>query len=238
MAAGNPCAPGSQQADDHRQPGPRQGGTLGWQIDASPFRLRVKTVATALIRPFSSVRARAISRRDTPLRLHVGCGPTRLPGWVNVDLAGRLRVDLALDVRKRLPFPDGAIEAVFTEHLLEHLRYQEAELFVSETARVLRPGGIVRIVTPDFGRYARAYADGGALLSELRPGRVTHLMALAEVAHGHGHRSVWDEETLCTLLEAHGIDARPRACGESALDDCPDNPLRSPESLYIEGVKR
>jgi hypothetical protein len=109
---------------------------------------------------------------------------------------------------------------------------------LEECRRVLAPGGIVRVGVPDFGRYLESYAADGGLVERLRPGRPTRLLAVAEVALGHGHRSVWDGETLeLALREARFSDVRRRAYGDSALDPAPDNPLREPETVYAEGVR-
>ncbi|HXZ57300.1 MAG TPA: hypothetical protein VEG40_06940, partial [Gaiellaceae bacterium] len=69
-------------------------------------------------------------------------------------------------------------------------------------------------------------------------GRPTALLAVAEVALGHGHRSVWDAETLERVLTESGFEeVQRRAFGESALDPAPDNPEREGESVYAEARK-
>jgi len=172
------------------------------------------------------------------VRLNLGCGRTPLPRWTNVDLAGRNDADLVLDVRRPLPFASDSVEAIFSEHLVEHLTYDDATFLLSECARVLRPEGVIRIVAPDFGRYARAYVTGdGDFLDTARAGRATPLMALAEVVYGYGHRSIWDVETLVAVLEHCGLRAAESEFGVSALEPCPDRPERRDESLYVEGRK-
>lgn len=205
-----------------------------WVESPSPLRLHVKLAATIAMRPLTHLAAGRLDR-SKPLLLHLGCGPRRLEGWINADLAGRQKIDLALDARKRLPFPAGSLDAIFSEHLLEHLDYDEAERLLRECARVLKPGGVVRIVVPDFGRYAADYAgaDGG-LIARVRPCRPTKLVALAEVAYSYGHRSLWDGETLTLAMSGAGLNAQVAAFGQSLLDPCPDNEERRDESLYVE----
>ncbi len=119
--------------------------------------------------------------------------------------------------------------------MIEHFTLADDLALLSECRRVLEPGGIVRLGVPDFGRYLESYAADGAFIEQLRPGRPTRLLAVGEVALEHGHRSVWDGETLELVLQESGfVDGRRRAYGESDLDPVPDSPLREPESVYAE----
>ena len=61
------------------------------------------------------------------------------------------------DVRKPLPFADMTFEAAYALHIIEHLTPAEAASLVSELYRVLRPGGIIRISTPDLEDICRSY---------------------------------------------------------------------------------
>ena len=47
-----------------------------------------------------------------PLLLHVGCGPERLDGWVNVDIQQLPSVDVVADVTQGLPFDGAAMTPV------------------------------------------------------------------------------------------------------------------------------
>ena len=84
----------------------------------------------------------------------------------------------------------------------------------------------------------KSYAGDGAFIEELRPGRPTTLLAVAEVALDHGHRSVWDGETL-EARPHRGRLRRRRAedVRRLALDPVPDTSMREPESVYAEGTK-
>jgi SAM-dependent methyltransferase len=61
------------------------------------------------------------------------------------------------DLRKGIPFPDQSVDAVYHSHLLEHLDREVVPTFLAEVRRVLKPGGIHRIVVPDLERDARDY---------------------------------------------------------------------------------
>lgn len=89
--------------------------------------------------------------------LNLGCGGRRHPGWTNADLTPAGPDVLAVDLRRPLPFPDDAFDAVYSSHVLEHLTPFEARGFLHEIRRVLRPGGVVRIVVPDLEGIVRGY---------------------------------------------------------------------------------
>ncbi|MEM9703666.1 MAG: class I SAM-dependent methyltransferase, partial [Planctomycetota bacterium] len=57
---------------------------------------------------------------------------------------------LAHDLRDPLPFEDGAYDFVYHSHVLEHFRPADVPAFLSECRRVLRPGGVLRVVVPDL----------------------------------------------------------------------------------------
>ena len=97
--------------------------------------------------------ARAFDRR-----LNLGCGSRSRAGWTNVDVVAGPDV-LAHDLRDPLPFPDGAFDLVYHSHVLEHFRPADVPAFLSECRRVLRPGGLLRVVVPDLEGIARGYLD-------------------------------------------------------------------------------
>jgi SAM-dependent methyltransferase len=66
---------------------------------------------------------------------------------------------LAHDLRLGIPFPDGHFDAVYHAHLLEHLAPAEAARLLAECRRVLRPGGVLRVVVPDLEAIARLYLE-------------------------------------------------------------------------------
>jgi predicted SAM-dependent methyltransferase len=194
--------------------------------------------ATALLAPIIGRRTRAIAARHADLRLHLGSGDNKLPGWVNIDLLGT-GSDLPWDLRRRLPFPDGSAQAAFLEHVIEHFTLARALELLKDCHRVLAVGGVVRVGVPDLGRYIRSYTGDRELIEQARPNRPTPLLAVAEVAQFHGHLSAYDGETLVMLLEEAGfVDVGVRGFGESkALDTVPDLEERRLESIYAEGTR-
>src|SRR3954469_19569342 len=95
-------------------------------------------------------------RRD--LRVNIGSSGEHVEGWINADLlrdpGGRC---LRMDATERWPFDNGAVEAINSEHVIEHLERSDAPVFFAEAFRVLRPGGVIRTSTPDLRGIAEAY---------------------------------------------------------------------------------
>ena len=97
--------------------------------------------------------------RPVPPRLNLGCGRRRHADWTNCDLEPDGSDVIACDLRRPLPFVSASCDAVYAAHVLEHLTPGEAGRLVAEIHRVLRPGGIARLVVPDLEGIARAYLE-------------------------------------------------------------------------------
>ncbi len=93
-----------------------------------------------------------------PVKLNLGSGPTKLPGFLSVDSIPFPEVDVVTDLTKPWPWPDGTVEDVHASHFLEHLDAFQRVHFFNELFRVLVPGGKATIVTPHWGS-GRAYGD-------------------------------------------------------------------------------
>jgi predicted SAM-dependent methyltransferase len=200
------------------------------------LRSVAKVSLTAIMLPRERLRARRLALDRPVSRLHLGCADTYLTDWINVDLArpGR-RLDLCWDLRRALPFRDGAVQAIFSEHLWEHLPPRNILMHAQECRRVLVPDGILRIGVPDLERYISSYMGNDPVIADFRPDSPTPGFALLELFYRHQHRSMWDLDSLAVVLTAASFrDVRRRAFGDSALNPCPDSENRRLETLYIE----
>jgi predicted SAM-dependent methyltransferase len=207
------------------------------RLSSPGLRDWAKLKGTVVLAPAVRARIRGIIRRGGDIRLNLGSGPVKIPGWISIDGIG-MGADLAWDLRRGVPFPENSVRAVFLEHVLEHFSLVDGIALLTECRRVLVPGGIIRVGVPDFGRYLESYAGDRRFVEDLRPHRPTALLAVAEVALHHGHRSVWDAETLERVLTDAGfIEARRRPYGDSDLVPSPDSSYREPETVYAEARK-
>ncbi len=99
-------------------------------------------------------------RQLTNKRLvNIGCGNRTHLDWVNLDLVSHLPDVIQHDLQTGLPFPDQTCDAVYHSHVLEHLSQEEGRKLITECWRVLKPGGILRVVVPDLENIARAYVN-------------------------------------------------------------------------------
>jgi hypothetical protein len=89
--------------------------------------------------------------------LNLGCGSRLHRDWTNVDLQASSPHVLRHDLRHRLPFPSAAFDVVYHSHVLEHLAKNEAPRFIDECSRVLKRGGVLRVVVPDLMTIAKQY---------------------------------------------------------------------------------
>lgn len=105
--------------------------------------------------------------------LNIGCGSTFHPAWTNIDFSPQSPDVQRYDIRKKLPYSDNCFDACYSSHVLEHLTQEEAKNLVSECWRVLKPGGVVRLVVPDLESIVRNYLDAlervGSGITEAEP---------------------------------------------------------------------
>lgn len=199
----------------------------------------LKSWLTTMVVPLERRKARAILRSRNQARLHLGCASNYLDGWTNIDLfrPGR-RLDLRWDLRRGIPAPDDCAESILAEHLLEHIDLGGGIGLLKECYRVLRSGGVLRIGVPDLERYVRSYLCDDPLIDRVRPGRPTRGIAFCEPFFWHGHRSMYDFETLELLLREAGFLTVERSeSGKGRILPSPDSPNREQETLYVEAVK-
>src|SRR5579863_5675247 len=114
---------------------------------AARFAYRPAHTAQALLRRPYQIR-NYLRRAGEFTGLQIGAGPHRLAGWLQTDLEPDLR-SVYLDATKRFPFADGTFDYIVAEHVIEHVRYEDALKMLHECYRVLKNGGVIRISTPN-----------------------------------------------------------------------------------------
>jgi predicted SAM-dependent methyltransferase len=186
-----------------------------------------------------------------------GLGSDLLPlrGSGMVSKPGRLyRVDgerhfVQLDIGQPLPFETGSVDWVYAEHLVEHVTVPVATRWLTEVRRLLAPGGLLRLTTPDLRNFVAGYLDGGRFFAghrrRMRAAGVGPPMPARggfmfnQLFYLYGHRWIYDLEELRYVLAQAGFDpAAVRECrfrngARPEVADL-DRVLRRNETLYVE----
>ena len=89
--------------------------------------------------------------------VNLGCGSRFHPDWINIDVVAASPGIIRHDLSKGIPLDDASCDAVYHSHLIEHLRREDVKPFLRECRRVLKPGGVMRIATPDLESICRTY---------------------------------------------------------------------------------
>jgi predicted SAM-dependent methyltransferase len=76
------------------------------------------------------------------MKLHVGCGKHKIPGWVNIDAVKDCQPDLVHDLARPLPYADLSADELKAEGVLEHFDKYMRYCIMADWARVLKVGGI------------------------------------------------------------------------------------------------
>jgi predicted SAM-dependent methyltransferase len=177
--------------------------------------LRGRGTAHAVVRGHR-VRQRAIRRYLATTQepaLQIGSGPKRIDGWLNSDL---ISGDIHLDLEARLPFSDGTLAYVFGEHVIGSLSEHGGEELMKELFRVLRPGGVLRLTTPDLRKLIAIYLDDNPVVSladyasyldrETGKEHPRGCQVFNDAVRLWGIRFTYDADDLVAKLSAIGFD--------------------------------
>jgi len=86
---------------------------------------------------------------NNAIRLDVGCGETKTPGFIGIDKRKMPGVDIVLNLdNEHLPFDDSTVDEIYTSHSLEHL--SDFEEVMLEFSRVLKPHGKLTVIVPFY----------------------------------------------------------------------------------------
>jgi predicted SAM-dependent methyltransferase len=140
------------------------------------LRDRLRPIAHRALGWMSSAKvARAIREcrgGDRPLKIIVGAGNDAYPGWIATDI---YVLNICSPESWSLRFERNSIDAILSEHVLEHLSPEENRIALSSAFVHLKSGGRFRIAVPDGNRKDSVYrtdvappADGHKMLFELK----------------------------------------------------------------------
>lgn len=179
------------------------------------------------------------------MNIHLGCGPIKLPGFVNIDHEAHWQPDVCCDYLALGPEYDGAARVIYSCHSIEHLDYPlGAVAFFKMAHRVLAPGGVLRVVVPDLEKIAKKYVRGEDLRDIYGNGKWFYHYEDSSAERFHffmtawQHRIVFDGLLLARLMRDAGFQTvtrrpfghspTPLLCGIDRYES---------ESLCMEAVR-
>lgn len=82
------------------------------------------------------------------MKLNLGSGTKRYPGYTNIDADAGSNPDHVINIEKeRLPFPDSSVDHILAHHILEHLGDGFFHC-IQEMYRVCKHGAIIDVRVP------------------------------------------------------------------------------------------
>lgn len=201
------------------------------------------------------------AKSASPQLVNLGCGTRYHRDWTNIDIVAAGPGVLAHDLRTGVPLPENSCDAVYHAHVLEHIPRTEAPGFIRECFRVLRPGGVFRVVVPDLEQICRLYLEKleGAVAGDANAAQDYRWMMLelldqtVRQESGGGMKAYLDQEQIPnrefveTRIGAEGrnlIDILRRnrsqapAAGANVAGSSRKSPLGAPWRYLVGGIRR
>lgn len=91
--------------------------------------------------------------------VNLACGDVHLEEWLNLDFSPSSPKVKRCDLLAPLPLGEGEARVVYSSHFLEHVPRHMVADFLAECFRVMRIGGRIRLVLPDWEELCTAYLE-------------------------------------------------------------------------------
>ena len=132
-------------------------------------------------------------------KLHLGCGPKYIPGFIHIDAIEYEHIDHCTNIDNLEFFDDSSVDLIYNCHVLEHFRRDQLKKVLEEWHRVLKPGGTLRCAVPDFQALSEIYAETHDLSLIIGPivGRQNYLYNF--------HYNIFDFKSLTDALKKVGF---------------------------------
>jgi predicted SAM-dependent methyltransferase len=180
--------------------------------------------------------------------LNVGCGAVRPPNWINTDSSMNALIQkipfggksLAkkiikssvyasdnvkyMNLNKYWKFDDESVDIVYASHIFEHLSEKATKIFLIESLRVLKVGGVLRLAIPDLYKLSKKYLNGYEKKEEIASHDFMHSLNLHQrqndkasiktrlnriinwlQGYPHLHKYMYDQYSLEKILHLNGF---------------------------------
>jgi hypothetical protein len=140
------------------------------------------------------------------IKLHLGCGTNKLPGWINIDAVKDCRPDVVHDISSPLPYGDLTVDEILAEDLLEHFDKYARYIVFEQWVRVLKVGGKITLQVPNFKKILFKYFKFG--FDNFVDFIFGENMLRSEVYLGHfgNHKWGYSEKSLQEFVKVFGIE--------------------------------
>ena len=175
-------------------------------------------------------------------RLNWGCGGHPEPGWINSDIKDGPGIDLPGDIRHGLALDDDSIDYVASVHALLEIAYGDLVPVLRELHRVLKPGGVLRLVLPDLDKGIQAYLrgdEGYFLIPDEDAETLGGKLVVQMIWYGYS-RSLFTRDFITELLRKAGFSEIARCEYRqtvSGFTEIVELDSREKESLFVEAAK-
>ncbi len=202
------------------------------------------------------------------LKLNLGCGLRTPDGWLNADywIGARLRKTPVLgfltkpffkadwndsvvlqDLTAKWQWSDNTVDVVYSSHTIEHLWREDGEHFMAEAFRVLKPGGVLRVIVPDLNRFVERYLQG-----EFKSTEFVKKLSVIPFSRNDSwyarmfssyfrfpHKCMYDLDDMKALIENAGFEITSTSAENSAIEDLEniERPDRLVNAIVVEAIK-
>lgn len=137
---------------------------------------------------------------DGKVLVHLGCGWSNNPKFINIDALPLPHIHYVRDIRKLGVLSDNFADLLYSSHALEHISHLELAKILKEWARIIKNGGTIRLSVPDFDKILEMYHSSQNDIKSIKD----PLMGGQDYAYNF-HKSVFNEKYLSELLTEAGF---------------------------------
>jgi predicted SAM-dependent methyltransferase len=217
------------------------------------------------------------------VKLNLGCGLQCPDGWLNIDSSMGARLSkmpvvkkvlhkvlpsrwgilpnvewpsnvMWMNITREFPFEENSVDCIYSSHTFEHLSYSEAAFVLKECYRVIKPGGVIRIIVPDLAQIVDNYLSYKERVPHLAAKKLLEETLYFEIPvpnslHGfikfhfkrkNNHHFLYDKASLAHQLEQAGFhDISEKNYGISNIENIKEIDIedRFKGAICVEGIK-